>query len=121
MTHEPECGHSHPELYGHLGKCRCDILRSAYQRGREEVSQNILQLVSNSKYCELPFYDIDHDGSECCIRMKTIRKVLSGEWTVEDPTLNNDWHMKGQTMTDLFLFLIVCQLSGITWILRSKL
>ena len=73
----------------------CPIARAAYKRGREEVSQNILQLVSNSKYCELPFYDIDHDGSECCIRMKTIRKVLSGEWTIEDPTLNNDWHMKG--------------------------
>ena len=44
MTHEPECGHSHPELYGHLDKCRCDILRAAYQRGREDAAEAVEQL-----------------------------------------------------------------------------
>lgn len=68
-------------------QCICDLIQEIRADEREKVEAPIRELVADSKHCELPFYDIDHDGAECCIRMKTIRKVMDGEWTVEDPTI----------------------------------
>ena len=54
MKHEPECGHSHPELYGHLGKCRCDILRAAYERGMEAAAVMAENRWRGMKSCDKP-------------------------------------------------------------------
>lgn len=42
--------------------------------------ENLLQRLENSKECELLEYDISHDGNECVLSIKTVRKILLGEW-----------------------------------------
>ena len=55
MTHEPECISYDG---GHV--CVCDIIRAAYQRGREDAAKAVGELCSSNKKDENGWYLFDH-------------------------------------------------------------